>query len=199
MAAALAVGCACVYVLTWEASVVPPVGGKDIAPGLLISVPLFLQHDPRWAEDQLGSTSSSMGSEGCAVCAVAMLFRHYGIETDPSTLNAYLSKNGGYTERGWIVWGKAAEFTGGQARFVYAGRPTHQLIDQHLVEGNPVIVKILIGGVIPHWVLVVGKEGREYLINDPLSRGASSPGKLSDYGSPIHSLRVYKPIGGHVS
>ncbi len=118
---------------------VPAVGGLEMSPGLLISVPLFRQYDERWADELMGTSGSRMGPEGSAVCAVAMLFCHYGIDVDPKILNTYLSDNGGYTERGWILWAKAAEFTQGEVEFAYAGAATHGLIDSYLRQGNPVV------------------------------------------------------------
>lgn len=166
-------------------------GGEYFEDPLVLNAPLFLQNDPRWAEDGIGDSGSRMGAEGCAVASVAMLLNYYGVKADPKALNRYLSQNGGYTEQGWIYWNKACGLSDGQVIFAYAGSGSYALIDENLKNNNPVIVKVLIGGSIPHWVLVVGKEGREYLINDPLAQDGR-PSKLSKYNSNIYAVRVYK-------
>ena len=170
----------------------PPVVDEELFPRSVIGVPLFVQYDDRWANERMGRSGSRIGEEGCAISAVAMLFRYYGIEVDPKVLNTFLSENEGYTDRGWIHWAKAAEFCRGQVEFVYCGPASTKVIDRHLNERNPVIVKTFIDGLTPHWVLIVGKEGDEYLINDPLAREPLGVRRLSDYGNDIDALRVYR-------
>jgi len=169
----------------------PSSGGEVFAEKVLIDAPLFLQNDARWAQDEIGESGSLMGSEGCAVASVAMLLGFYGIDTDPKRLNSYLTQNAGYNKRGWIYWNKASELSDGKVKFTYAGEGSYNIIDSNLKSGNPVIVKVYINDTIPHWVLVVGKEGQEYLINDPLEN-SSKPSELSKYNSNIHAVRIYK-------
>jgi len=49
----------------------------------------------------------------------------------------------------------------------------------------------MIGGKIPHWVLIVAKAGEDYLIKDPLG-DCKHLDKLSMYKSKIHSIRIFK-------
>jgi hypothetical protein len=51
--------------------------------------------------------------------------------------------------------------------------------------------KVFINRVITHWVLVVGKEGTEYLIQDPLGSGQGAA-RLSRYSSGVHAIRILK-------
>ena len=105
----------------------------------------------------------------------------------------YLIKNDGYNYRGWIKWQKCSDYTKGKMKLKYVGDPVFSLIDKNLKNGNPVIVKVFIHKIIPHWVLISGKKGFEYYINDPLS----DPGKtvkLSHYGDKMYSLRIFKHI-----
>lgn len=169
-----------------------PLGGKYFSRRILLDVPLFLQNDPRWADDEIGDSGSRMASEGCVVASAAMLLRYYGIDTNPERLNRHLSRNQGYTKTGRIYWNKIAEVAGGRLRFSYAGAGSPGLIDAYLTKRNPVIVKVFIRGVVQHWVLVVGKEGREYLINDPLRLDGKGT-RLSDYESKIYAVRVFSP------
>ncbi len=47
-------------------------------------------------------------------------------------------------------------------------RLTHTDIDEALRSGGFPVIKFFLPGGIPHWVAIVGKSGREYLIKDPL-------------------------------
>jgi hypothetical protein len=44
-----------------------------------------------------------------------------------------------------------------------------------------------------HWVLLVGREGREYLMKDPLGDGRTL-GLLSSYNSNILAVRVVEKL-----
>ncbi|HZD59252.1 MAG TPA: C39 family peptidase [Anaerolineae bacterium] len=166
-------------------------GGQAFAEKVVIDVPFFLQNDDRWAEEEIGDSGCRMGSEGCVITSVAMLINYYGIDTDPKRLNKYLSQNGGYTEEGRIYWNKVCEFSNGKVKLTYVGPGSYDIIDEHIRSGNPVIVKIYIYKVIPHWVLIVGKEGQEYFINDPAAADKKVR-KLSDYDSDIYAVRIYE-------
>ena len=65
---------------------------------------------------------------------------------------------------------------------------SHENIEKYLLEKKPVLVKVFIRRVIPHWVLIVGEKDSEYLMLDPLTQG--KPVKLSSYGAYVYSIRV---------
>jgi hypothetical protein len=67
----------------------------------------------------------------------------------------------------------------------------HEAIDAALKARQPVLAKVFINRVITHWVLIVGKEGTEYLVQDPLG-GGSKPDSLSRYSSGMHAIRILK-------
>lgn len=50
----------------------------------------------------------------------------------------------------------------------------------------------MIRGTVAHWVLIVGKDGSEYLIKDPLDDGKELD-TLSSYRSGIYAIRVICP------
>ena len=165
-------------------------GGEYFDDAVQLEVPLYLQTNPAWAEDRIGS-GEKMKNVGCTVCSVAMAFSYHGVEVSPKELNQFLLDNGGYNNRGWLRWQKCAEFAKGSMQLGYVGSPKYEIIDRNLKKGNPVIVKVFINGVIPHWVLVTGKTGHDYYINDPLNeRGGAI--KLSEYGEKMYSLRVFE-------
>jgi hypothetical protein len=159
-----------------------------------IGVPPFAQADPRWGADRLAATDRSLAAEGCAVTSAAMALAFYGMDVDPQRLNNFLNANGGYTERGWIEWQIAAEFEPGKVRHAYEALPSYRLIDWNLIRGNPVITRIRRAGGGTHFVLLVGKEGYEYLAQDPGSGGRLVG--LSQLHSPIEALRYYERLSG---
>lgn len=169
-----------------------PSGGLFFPVRRVLRVPSFAQADPRWGADLLASTDRTLAAEGCAVTSAAMVLAGYGMHLDPGKLNAFLVANGGYTERGWIYWETAAEFEPGKVRHAYEDLPSHRLIDWNLLKGNPVIVRVRPPGRGTHFVLVVGKEGFDYIAQDPGSGGRQV--LLSEFGSPVEALRFYEKL-----
>jgi ABC-type bacteriocin/lantibiotic exporter with double-glycine peptidase domain len=183
--------------LDWfRKAVIPARGGVFFAERVELSVPYFRQDDVSWQADMLGSTSATLRQAGCAVTATAMVLNYYGIETNPKQLNQFLTEHGGYTERGWIRWEKAAEVIPNRVRHAYEDLPSFNLIDTNLQSGNPVIVSFKSYRGIPHFVVIVGKEGLDYLIadpgGDPRKKGIY---KLSETAKEIIALRFFQPIG----
>jgi hypothetical protein len=71
-----------------------------------IAIPAMSQQDGMWASAPLGSSpTETIGAAGCAITAVTMMLRHYGIDTDPGSFNAWLTGNGGYAFDDQLVWG----------------------------------------------------------------------------------------------
>lgn len=172
-----------------------PAGGMYFPRRVELPVPLFTQGDPAWGQDPLGPTDQTMGEAGCAVASAAMVMHFYGADTDPGRLNAYCDEHGGYTPQGWLYWEKAAEAAGNRARLAYEDPPSYWLMDQNLLRGNPVIVRLRMRSGITHFVVVMGKEGRDYLIRDPSSMGLKrGVYPLKDFGSNVEALRYYEKL-----
>jgi Peptidase_C39 like family len=160
-----------------------------------LNVPRFAQADPRWSDDFLGPTDSTMGAEGCAVSSAAMVLAYYGVNVDPGTLNTFLTNNDGYTPQGWVYWEKAAAFAPEKAKHVYEDAPSYYLIDSNLLRGNPVIIRIRLSSGITHFVVIVGKRGFHYLIQDPGSSGDKGIYPLYRLVPKIEALRFYEKLG----
>jgi len=165
----------------------PAAEGMDTSDRPLI----YLQTDPRWRDERIGGSGESLGSVGCTVCCIAMALEHHGIHATPAELNAQLKAADGYTDRGWVKWEAVEAVTGGTVRIEAIDAPTTQHIDAALAAGCPVIAKVLLGGVQQHWVLIVAKEGDDYLAKDPLGDGASLD-KLLKYRSGIQAVRIVR-------
>ncbi len=171
---------------------IPAAGGVYFFAREVLPVPRFAQDDPRWADDELGPAPSTMAEEGCAVSSAAMVLAFYGQDIDPGRLNGFLSENGGYTPQGWLYWEKAADYHPGLARHAYEDLPSYFLIDWNLVRGNPVIVRIHLPNGITHFVVIVGKAGFDYLIQDPASGGVDGVYPLRKLAPEIEALRFYE-------
>jgi hypothetical protein len=156
-----------------------------------IPTPHYLQKDERWKNETVGGTGERLARVGCAVCSLAMALDHYGVQISPKELNDFLKHNDGYTMRGWLKWNAVSRFDKGKVEMGYIGRANFGRIDQALERSDPVIAKIYINSIIPHWVLLVGKQNTSYLMRDPLDDKRSVK-PLSDYGSKIYAMRTLK-------
>lgn len=175
---------------------IPASGGEYFAEPVLFEVPHFFQHDSRWAAEPLGPTNSTLGREGCAVACGAMLLNFYGADTDPSRLNKFLIAHPrGYTQNGWLWWEDAADLTGQAIVHAYESKPSYHLIDANLKAGNPVIARVTFPSGVTHFVVIVGKEGYDYLASDPGMGGKKGVYPLREIGLPIDGLRFYVPTG----
>ncbi len=151
---------------------------------IIIAVPWFSQIEV-WGELYLGDSSSiKLRTHGCALCCTAMVFNSYGIMTNPEKLNQTLLENNAF-EKGWdddsgdylgkvrLIWDKAAsafdkvnsfkrhDFTNGPADL--------EIIRAYLDKGIPVIAEVLRPHGVPHFVVVRGYKGDDFLIRDPLN------------------------------
>lgn len=80
----------------------------------IFSVPFQSQRDSRWSGKKLGTCSSTIGSEGCAMTCVSMLLSFRGANVDPAKLNTWLTTNAGYSNGCVIRWDVAARYSGTQ-------------------------------------------------------------------------------------
>jgi hypothetical protein len=169
-------------------------GGRYFVRRVEIPVPAFQQDDPRWSLQLLGPTFDTVGQQGCALTSAAMVLASYGIDTDPQRLNAFLDTNGGYTPNGWLYWEKAAAIAPGRVEKAYEDLPSYELIDDNLLAGNPVIIRLTLRNGTTHFVVVVGKEGWDYLTRDPARPAEWGVYPLRELTSRIEALRFYREL-----
>lgn len=138
-------------------------------------VPLFHQTGN---QDVMQTCNNTISSYGCALTSTAMVFKYFGVNTDPSTLNRCL---GQYACPIW--WGPAASnCSEGKVRYAGALGFSYATIDQELAAGRPVIL----GMDRPdtsHFIVIKGGGGgtaNGYSINDP-ARYNPQRQLLSDY------------------
>lgn len=124
----------------------------------------FSQRDPSWGSVTIGSSNSSMKSWGCAVSAVAMVFKNHGINTTPKKL----AKAPIFS---WdlIQWpdswsGSDIKLSGGTSH----GNINWSQIDSQIKKGNPVIVYIKKSSGGGHYVVIHHKDTNgKYVVHDP--------------------------------
>lgn len=180
---------------TWKRKISPR-GGRYFFHRVELPVPSFRQGDEAWADDPLGGVpeNGTVGGQGCAVAAAAMVFKFYGIETDPQQLNWFLTAVDGYTDRGWLYWDRATWWAPSRVRHVYEDLPSYWLIDSNLAHGNPVIVRVRLRNGVTHFVVIAGKDGFDYLIRDPGAGAAKGFYPLRELNSDIEALRFYQAL-----
>jgi hypothetical protein len=169
-------------------------GGRYFVQRTEIPVPAFQQDDPRWSDQLLGPGIDTIGQAGCALASAAMVLKAYGVDTDPARLNQFLDAHHGYTDRGWLYWEQAAAISGGQIEKAYEDLPSYALIDQNILAGNPVIVRLTLRNGTTHFVVVVGKQGWDYLIRDPARPVTWPVYPLRELTPRIEALRFFRVV-----
>ncbi len=143
--------------------------------------PLYKQCDSRWGSDRLGTSSDTICSAGCLMSSVSMVLADCGKSiggavATPKTLNAWLTKNGGYVSGDLFVWGAVNSFGLTFVKKAYSSADITTLFKQ----GKAVILNVNNGG---HWVLMTGISGSNYLVNDPgFSRTSYGFGEVVEAG-----------------
>ncbi len=134
----------------------------------------FNQLDSRWIDETLGfSSSSTIGDYGCGVTSLAMVFKSYGIQTNPSQLNAKLRSVHAFFDD-LLDWRNVAGASEGRLQLANSPYPLGQntvdwsFIDRQLASGNPVIVYIDRPGTLSHYVVLIDKRPDGYVMHDPI-------------------------------
>jgi Peptidase_C39 like family len=140
----------------------------------------------------LGHPLTHWATKGCAVTSAAMVAAFYGIKTDPQQLNAFLTRTGGFTGDGLIHWNRVPLIAPAHLELAYNGAPSYELIDSNLLAGNPVIVLIKLPEGGYHFVVIVGKEARNYVIRDPAASPYRRAYRLRDLTDRIGGLCFFR-------
>jgi len=138
-------------------------------PPVSTSIPPLWQRDDRWKNKLLGYSQLTIGGYGCLITTIAMR-----LGTTPDAVNDRLKAVGGYTGANvyWqMVMVAFSELTDFQYIECYWVPAPLGKIDSRLAEGVPVHVHVDLynetSSMEQHWVLIVGKEGDDYVMNDP--------------------------------
>jgi hypothetical protein len=139
--------------------------------------------------------------KGCAVTAMAMVLKAFGVDADPGSLNKWMIENEGY-DGPYVIWESLDRYPGNNkvkvGKIVGAGyerSKTNQLgkMDPYLSKGLPILAEVFNPTTnSQHWVLVTGKRGGQYQILDP--GGYANRNTLDGaYNNRVYRFTVYKP------
>jgi hypothetical protein len=158
-------------------------------------IPVYGQQWQPWGPEDLGTSTSTIAAEGCALTASAMLLEAYGVNTNPGALNQWLISNSGYVDQNLLVWGAIAQYAatlGVQVSYTGWEGYNATAVASSLAAGNPVIAQVTLDGNM-HFVLITGTgPGGALWINDPWYGDHTT--FQSRYGNPatgIQSIRLY--------
>jgi len=133
---------------------------------------VYIQRDPRWSRDQLGTSDKTIGQAGCLITCVASMLTDWDMPIQPDYLNHWLNLHGGYRSGNLFVWGSVEPLGAKVHRFVgcrHIPAPMGYFAEQ-LAAGRVVIAQVDWepgGRIDQHWVrLLEIKEGAT-LILDP--------------------------------
>ena len=172
-----------------------------------MSVAVIGQQDGAWAGAPLGSSATdTIGSAGCAITAVTMMLRYYGMNTDPGAFNAWLTTNSGYAFDDQLIWDAVTSYSGGRVGFSGWLGPDLGVINSELDAGRPVVAEVGLYGN-QHFILLIGySTDGGLVINDPwFADSVSFSARYGDPSTGIVSIRTFMPAdlapprGGRVS
>lgn len=179
--------------ITHEETAKDPLFMTQQTPAAATTLPCSVQlwHQNNYS-NIMQTCNKSIASVGCALTSASMVFKYYGVSTDPPILNQCLGN-----QACPIHWDSAASRCS-EGKATYIGAPTfnYTTIDQDLAAGRPVIVYMTRGTSNTHFVVVTGGAGQTpsgYTINDPY-RYSSLRQTLAPYtaeGWSLISLRRY--------
>ena len=154
-----------------------------------LAVTPYSQNDPRWRNDRLGTSSTTIGWNGCLITCCAMVMKFYGEVTDPAKLNTWLVQHGGYANDNLLYWGKIPLPIATWVDCMDVPAPLSQ-IDAALARGEPCIVHVdFVPSTNPiddHYVLLIGK-----LADDDYTMIDSWDGKITSFKSRYISASRY--------
>ena len=121
---------------------------------------MYSQKDPRWSSIRLGTSTRTIGQDGCLLCCVAEILRNTATRTDPARLNRWLTLHDGYLGGNRFVF-RSVDPLGAIYDATYDWQKTLADIDtvRGLVEdGYHVILEVGFnpwGKFASHWVIAL--------------------------------------------
>jgi len=131
---------------------------------------MYKQCDSKWGSHELGTSSATICSAGCAMSSVAMILasEHVRITNEvatPLTLNNWLVKHGGYVGGDSLVWNAIATL-GNVSMEEYVQKLSQADLKKFVDECHPVVANVRGGS---HWVLITAATSNPdvWKVNDP--------------------------------
>jgi hypothetical protein len=141
---------------------------------MMFKVQPLSQMDPRWKEVKLGFDNQlTIGKYGCLLTSMPMVANGFGSNETPESMNNRMKAVNGFS--GPLIIPALMPRVAPGLKFVKripCNNPPAPMyeIDASLAAGMPVIIKVDYSpepGIQDHWVVLYGKEGDDYLIQDP--------------------------------
>lgn len=134
-----------------------------------LSVPNYYQTGN---QTHLGNSPYTVSLYGCLVTSIAMVAGYYGSSATPTSI---ASDSSVFNSEGYM----SVNTPPGIGVTVQSSRTIDwSVVDQEISNGHPVIVSILIPSVgkinsdgSSHFIVIKGKSGSKYLMNDPIGDG----------------------------
>ena len=143
--------------------------------------------------------NTKIGYDGCLTVDIEMMLNYLGLKIDTATLVTWLNANEGYYGN-LFVWKSIEKLLPGLLFTAKYTGSNLDKIDESLARKMPVLVHVdynpATSLIDQHWVLVVGKSGSSYIINDP--RDGSRVRFEDVYGDPathIYNVATYSFTG----
>jgi hypothetical protein len=168
-------------------------------PRRAIGIEPLSQRDPRWSAARLGDARSreTIGNWGCLLTTFAMIANAYGRDLTPPQLNSLIVNGQGFINNNWTPWNALDRLYND---VIFDGRLETRFhpnivdrINGAMQAGTAVAIQVDITPNTPyvdedqHWVLLVGRDGDDYRVYDPINGQEVS---LRDvYGRPGQPLR----------
>lgn len=161
--------------------------------------PHFSQRDPRWSNIPLANLGGAptIGRWGCMMTCLTMTANAHGHATTPDQFNRDMVARGGFVNGYFTRWDALSVV---YPDIIFEGKldlgqgDIISRIDEYLLRQRPVPVMVdntpqtAYSDVDQHWVLVVGRNGSDFLINDPYPLTPEPISLLGRYGRPGGSL-----------
>jgi peptidoglycan hydrolase CwlO-like protein len=124
----------------------------------------YFQTDPRWGDSFIGFSNSTMKDYGCAVGALAMIFKYHNVDITPGQLARQPIF---YYDL--IKWPQTWRGINQVVNTGHIQSINWQKVDAYIEDGHPVIVFVkAVGKNGGHYVVVFAKDSRGYIVNDPM-------------------------------
>ncbi len=144
----------------------------------------YSQRDALWGNIGMGGSEYSVAEYGCLISSVSMIASHYGKDIKPvdiAVVSSAFQVKTGYLRHSFSVKGVDVQLSA----------VSKNLLDSELAAGRPVIAGLYSGP--DHFIVIVKKEGSEYIMHDPFMENGSYRPLTDKYPvSAITSLRLVK-------
>ncbi|MDX1993688.1 MAG: NBR1-Ig-like domain-containing protein [bacterium] len=174
-------------------------GSREVPAGFVNIAPHFSQRDNRWGTAILGNVSNapSIARWGCLMTCFVMIAAAKGKSVDPGQFNQLMVQRGGFINGYFTRW-NALQIV--YPDIVYSDKVDGSAdmlarIDASLNEKRPVTALVDFTPLTQysdndqHWVLIVGRNGSDYLINDPWMLDGQPVSLMKHYGRPGGTLQ----------